>query len=192
MKITKITFENFLAYKDQTLTFDPKDDGIYVFVGQNSKGKSALYRGINYLLFGEAYTKGNKLSPSRLVNLDSIKEGNCNAKITMKFIDNLNVEVEVIRTIEYKGQNIQKASELKDSDFKETLAIIRNNGSVNKTLSEIILNSSFPRDLKDYFLIDGEEVSNWEQIIDNALTEGADEATKRRLKNKVKESIKKT
>ena len=189
MKITKITFENFLAYKDQTLTFDPKDDGIYVFVGQNSKGKSALYRGINYLLFGEAYTKGNKLSPSRLVNLDSIKEGNCNAKITMKFIDNLNVEVEVIRTIEYKGQNIQKASELKDSDFKETLAIIRNNGSVNKTLSQIILNSSFPRDLKDYFLIDGEEVSNWEQIIDNALTEGADEATKRRLKNKVKESI---
>ena len=189
MKITKITFENFLAYKDQTLTFDPKDDGVYVFVGQNSKGKSALYRGINYLLFGEAYSKGNKLSPSRLVNLDSIKEGNCNAKITMKYIDNTDMEVEVIRTIEYKGKNNQKASELKDSDFKETLAIIRNNVSLNKTISEIILNSSFPKDLKDYYLIDGEEVSNWEQIIDNALTEGADEATKLRLKNKVKESI---
>ena len=78
MIFKKITLQNFFSYGPNPEELDLSKPGLYLVLGENGEGKSAIFDAITFALFGQITKK---------INLPSIvnEKSDADCKVTLKF-----------------------------------------------------------------------------------------------------------
>ena len=190
--ITNIAFENFLPFHNEELFFEKDQEGVYLFIAENSSGKSAFFKSLQYVFFGKASDGKSKIPIHELINTDGIKNKNFNASVSISLNevrdDEEDMITQITRKITFTGNKDISFTDLNANYFKEDLEIIRNNEVMTQEDAKMFLRANFPPHLKEYYMVDGEEVSLWRGMINDAL-KSESEDTDEVLRNKIKASI---
>ncbi|UYO21126.1 AAA family ATPase [Bacillus sp. 41-22] len=166
MLIQKITFHHFRQFYDtQSITFaGVNSEGLVtVILGENGRGKTGIYRGLLFGLYGDMYLDQDADGKDDIVltntkalqeDYDGEKKG-VTCTVTIDFLHNQN-EFSISRSIfavqNDKGEKIERlhAAELKNVT----------NGSVITDKEEIqqFVNEILDERVKNYFFFDGERI----------------------------------
>ncbi|MEC3541590.1 ATP-binding protein, partial [Bacillus thuringiensis] len=166
MLIQKITFHHFRQFYDtQSITFAGVDNErlVTVILGENGRGKTGIYRGLLFGLYGDMYLDQDADGKDDIVltntkalqeDYDGEKKG-VTCTVTIDFLHNQN-EFSISRSIfavqNDKGEKIERlhAAELKNVT----------NGSVIIDKEEIqqFVNEILDERVKNYFFFDGERI----------------------------------
>src|SRR5208283_3837834 len=117
MRIKEIELDNFKSFGKHTLV--PLLDGFTTISGPNGSGKSNI---VDSLLFALGLSSTRSMRAERLPDLLNNLSGKNEARVTVRFMDGLGQEIEVVRRIR-----------VKDSGYTSTYIL---NGK-NTTLTEI-------------------------------------------------------
>lgn len=166
MVFKEVTLQNFFSYGPNPERLDLSQSGLYLIVGKNGEGKSAIFDAICFALFGKV-TKG--------VNLPEIvneKQGK-NCKVTLSFeVNGTNYYIERYRKHEKFYDTVKL---YKDGRTKEHL-ISKANKSDTQELIDGLINVNY-KSFINAVMLSGEIVSSFleaepykkKEIIENIL-----------------------
>jgi DNA repair protein SbcC/Rad50 len=103
----RVSLKNFLCYQDQVFTFE--DHPVWLLHGPNGVGKSAIFDGMIYALFGQP----QRNDANRNSGVDLIRRGESSLRVEFDFEFNCR-RYRVWRTRAKNGRTTQGASELVD------------------------------------------------------------------------------
>lgn len=152
--IKSIYLENFRTYKGQTeINVANGKKNITIIQGNNDAGKTTLMNAINWCLYGSENYNSKQERYNSIVFRDAAVNDIIPIKVILKMKDSEGNDVTISRLEEYIKINNEECSEY-DKDFN----IIMNNGTDDNYLNipENYIKTHLPRTLKDYFLFDGE------------------------------------
>ncbi len=160
MRLLSIKFDSFMQFKGkQEITFSEKN-GITVIRGGGGRGKTGIYRGFVFGLFGEKtlVQDVDKGSDVIFTNISSVEE-NKQAKASVKVAFEHSGDRYVIKRGLACIKNVNGYSEQKDS---AVMKITSKDGEVKIIKSEDAIaskiNKIVDRKLKDSFFIDAENI----------------------------------
>lgn len=167
MRIKKIRLKNYRQHKDLQITFDKKNEcDLYVFIGLNGIGKTNLLNAINWCLYGDEPHLSNESQQHPILNSGvlSLKDNE-----THDVAVELSVETEdhkpltFFRERKYKISNDNTGRIDQDSEIFEVS--IPDKKSNTKFLqgddANNIVNRFVPKNIREYFLFDGERLDNY-------------------------------
>ncbi len=123
MRINKLYLENFKQYKKSEITFP---DGLLGLVGKNGAGKSSIFEGIYFALYGKFNLTNDKMKNDHADAKESIV-------VSLSFTDD-NINYKVVR--EYRGKNLTAKAELfiNDNDVPDIIGVSEVNKKITKVL----------------------------------------------------------
>ncbi len=155
MIFKSIHLENFRNYKGpEELSFaDTGDKNITIIQGNNDTGKTTMMNAITWCLYNKE--KNSRDSPiyNRSVFNDTEINEEIPVKVKIKMEDSQGRDVEISRVNKYFKISKDECS-LPDKDFKIILDDGKNCSPVQFT--ENFINTHLPKSLENYFLFDGE------------------------------------
>lgn len=164
MKLIEIKFENFRQfYGIQTIELAKDDSNVTIIFGENGKGKTGVFRGLMFSLYGAKYLpQDDSKNEMHLVNFKMLKENMnkpVNATVTVTF-EHKNEKYIIKRSI----LGYQTNESIKEKDNGVELNFIDKNGNYNaeKITDEnkvrAIINEILDEKIKDFFLFDAEKI----------------------------------
>lgn len=167
MQLKSIEFQDFRQfYGTQKIEFANEEKNTTIIFGENGKGKTGIFRGLMFSLFGHIYlsqdNKNDKVSKIHLINWKKLEESDSSiaaAKVTTVFTDN-GREYKITRIIRGTkigtiiNERIAKVElEIKD-EVGNTLPLIHDEEIIKEELQNIV-----NEDVKDFFFFDGEDIN---------------------------------
>ena len=169
MKILRLELSNWARYRDPVIvSFDTTaEKNIILIHGLNDRGKTSLFYGLRYLLYGEKglrkHTNASYTKLSSWPNLLSAKEGDGELMIELKVeLDNSQV-IRIQRKRKFfqtpTGEEIQLSpkDELTIFDDNEPMDV----GSNIQNKEDWIQANVLPMDASQFFLFDGEVIQGY-------------------------------
>ena len=174
IKLNKIFLDDWLVFEgQQEVSFrTTKNANVITIFGENQAGKTSFLNAFRFALYGEVRDRrGNLVDTKNLVNRRSLRSGKKEFGVEVQFEDNGSD-----LTIQRKGT----------FESPETTLIVRQDGkSVSLDMAEKLISDLIPKQLANFFLFDGEHLSEYE-----ALTDASAEArAKKALKAKIEENL---
>jgi len=169
MKFEKLILENFASYYGQHI-FDFNTDQekpVVIIVGNNGYGKTSMFQGINWALYGEDYEKDLRKYKNRNI-LDYINEAavreaiqankNINISATLYFSHN-GSKYYMTQLVEAAPTKVDGKFTLKQVYRAANLYEVNPSGD-NKDIAhyKLLLNEILPSNVRDYFLFDGDRI----------------------------------
>jgi DNA sulfur modification protein DndD len=166
MIIQSLEMQNFRQYYgSQRLEFAYSDKGqiVTVVLGDNGRGKTGIYRGIMFALFGDLkLTQDSDEAELSLVNLKALRENpnQTEARVTVRFLHNQET-YEVSRSLVAGQIGSQVKEQLKDQKL-----VHLQSGKEWTTSKDILLKLQEFVDerVKHYFFFDGERIERLTRV----------------------------
>lgn len=164
MKIHKLTLENFRQFKGKnTMVFSSDNDkNVTVIFGENGRGKTGIFRGIMFNLFGDRKLPQDgdvDISEIHLVNSTAIceDEKHCvSAKVILEFSHKNNrYELEREITGILTGNGVIEQSR---PPILKGISQDGNSNTYNGDQAQQIIENIISKMIKGYFLFDGEKI----------------------------------
>ena len=135
---------------------------VTVVYGENMWGKTSLLNSLRWVWYGTALDRfKNPISIFNLVNWDAADEDNYSVQVELFFsVDD--DEFHLTRKIQPK---FVKSAPQRDADFEELLFLTQNSLSIKTAEIQPLLNSYMPWQVSDFFLFDGEQLDEYEQLL---------------------------
>ncbi|WP_042708476.1 AAA family ATPase [Methanobrevibacter wolinii] len=154
MILKSICLENFRTYKGEVKIDIANDEKkITIIQGNNDAGKTTLMNAINWCLYGSENYNSKQKRYNSIVFKDATNNDIIPVKVILKMEDSDGNDVTITRIEKYIKLNNNECEEY-EKDFK----IVTNDG-INDNFINIpndYINTYLPKTLKDYFLFDGE------------------------------------
>jgi DNA sulfur modification protein DndD len=150
--LTKVVVEDFnIFYGKQPLELT---EGLYVIHGVNGRGKSTFLNAITWALFGE-YTdgQGNTVTPKVMLNREAAKEGTTAFGVELHLSDG----EDKIR--------LRRSFDTAKPEAGVKLVVEKNGDMLNQDAGHELLRGLLDRDVSRFFLFDGEELRQYEQLL---------------------------
>jgi DNA sulfur modification protein DndD len=165
----RIEMENFgIFYGAQVLDLEP---GLYVVHGENGRGKTTIINAVKWTFFGRFQDRqGRVIDPKGILNRDAKREGATKFSVAMTLVDDQGVETLARRTCEVGA-----------GDVSVSLYVERGGQPLTQAESEHALRNFLEENVSRFFLFDGEQLREYEELLFDE-----DEATQSKL---VKRSI---
>ncbi len=159
MRVTRIQTKEFLAYRNLDIEVVESDKGIALFQGINGRGKSSLFTGIKWCLYGVAVKDSATLKGKQLLNRKYVAEHGSTR----------DAEVSVTLHLDFKGDKYELTRSLQfgESDTPKETVSIKKNGDVRASKEfEDLVQEFLPERIKDFFVYDGESQKLFERMAD--------------------------
>lgn len=162
MEILKIEFNNFRQfYGEQEIEFARGDKSITIIFGINGKGKTGIFRGLIFALYGSTHLpQDNKKDKIHLINWNALNEKSPNsASVTLTFTNN-----EAIYKIKRVIRGYKYNDEIIEEEESVQLYITKANGDISaeaitdRVEVKRIVDGILDEEVKDFFLFDGEKI----------------------------------
>jgi DNA sulfur modification protein DndD len=180
MKLTNVTFRNFMPYKGEHSLQFPTDDEVNVLIvfGDNMRGKTSLLNSVRWGLYGRAMGRHSREIPIiDIVNKEAIKIDDWRVEVHLKF--NANGHVYDLRRI--ADRKNPDCSPVSSKDFTENVYLRKDGVPLQGDMIPIEINNSAPEAVSRFFLFDGELLQEYESLLIDDSTQGKE----------IKESIEK-
>ena len=165
MRIERVLIENFRQYKN--ITFDFKQKGQYdlhIILGNNGIGKTNLLNAISWCLYGKESHLGNEKRAIKRINSNVLEEAissgieNCNVSVAVTIgVDNKHITFE--RRQKFKAN--REAFEVKPDFIVTVISSSGNEVITDSEQIEHLLRQYIPKDIKEYFFFDGEQLDKY-------------------------------
>jgi DNA sulfur modification protein DndD len=164
MKLLEIRFENFRQfYGNQSIEFSKDDKNITIIFGENGKGKTGVFRGLIFALYGSKHLpQDDSKNDLHLVNFKMLKE-NLNKPVTTSVsvtFEHKNKKYIIKRSL--LGYQTHEAIREKDNGVELNLIDENGNFSAEPIVDEdkvrAIINEILDEKIKDFFLFDAEKI----------------------------------
>ena len=116
MRLNYLEFQNFISYKK--LRFDFSENGLHLITGETGSGKSAIFEGILWCLFGRTV---KKVKMEELINEN--EEKNCFVKLSFEK-KNVTYKIVRYRSHDEYGDELKLFIDKKEYQGKDTQAKI--------------------------------------------------------------------
>lgn len=164
MQLIKLSINNFMPYKGETVLEFPNDNtkNTLVVFGDNMRGKTSLLNAIRWALYGKAIDRHSKIIPlQKLINIEAAREDDWVMESRLKF--SVNNDVYDLTRIAKKQDLVSTPNS--PNDFRvEVFLSINNNRQMGDKVEEII-NQVLPEEISRFFLFDGELLQEYEQLL---------------------------
>lgn len=178
MKLIRLTLENFMPYKGQTVLDFPQDaaKNTLIVQGDNMRGKTSLLNGIRWALYDKAQGRHLRSIPLHLMlNSEAASEGNWNMSAQIEF--EANGSIYDLRRVATKKNTVARPA--RPEDFQVFAYLKKDGAAIPANEIEGELNKFAPEQVSRFFLFDGELLQEYEEL----LIEGSDQG------KKIKEAI---
>jgi len=174
IKLNKIFLDDWLVFEgQQEVSFQTTTNAnVITIFGENQAGKTSFLNAFRFALYGEVRDRrGNLVDTKNLINRRSLRSGKKEFGVEVQFEDDGSH-----LTIQRKGT----------SESPETTLIVRQDGkSVSLDMAEKLISDLIPKQLANFFLFDGEHLSEYEALTDASAEAGA----KKALRAKIEENL---
>lgn len=173
MRFSSIEIHNYRQYKDLDLVFPKGSHDIQLIVGDNGTGKTNLLNAFTWCLYGEephlggAGRSSNKDDEPRLNKVaiaDCLARGaNKESVSVLLVIDDDNATVKVHRNVSFSVNGLTKVLERTPTQSFVVTVIGKDGRSraLEGEIADAYLNRLLPRQIKEYFFFDGEQLNNY-------------------------------
>lgn len=170
MKLTSISFENFMPYKGKTTIDFPQDEArnVMVVFGDNMRGKTSFLNALRWAFYGKAYGRHLREIPLQdILNREAASEGDWVIECNVKFeADGHKYD---LRRRAVKRDIVAEPS--RPEDFEVKVGLQKDGSSLSGYLIEAEVNRYVPEQVSRFFLFDGELLQEYE----NLLIEGSEQ-----------------
>lgn len=167
MRIKKIQLKNYRQHKDLQINFDKKNEyDLYVFIGLNGIGKTNLLNAINWCLYGDEPHLSNESQQHPLLNsgILSLKDNK-----THEVAVELSVETDDHKPLTFLRERKYGASTNNNGQLEQESELFEVSISDKKNNTKFlqgeeannIVNRFVPKNIREYFLFDGERLDNY-------------------------------
>lgn len=178
MKLIRLTLENFMPYKGETVLEFPQDTAKNTLIvqGDNMRGKTSLLNGIRWALYEKAQGRHLRSIPLHLMlNSEAAGEGNWKMSAQIEFeADGSRYD---LRRVATKKNTVARPT--RPEDFQVFAYLKKDGAAIPSNEIEGELNKFAPEQVSRFFLFDGELLQEYEEL----LIEGSDQG------KKIKEAI---
>ncbi len=166
MKLEKVTLENFRQYHGRQRLEFARDEQrrVTVIHGVNGAGKTSLFHGINWCLYGKSVENIKVVdNVGELINKEAVSQAisgqEVRASVELAFLHN--GERYVARR-SLRGTKQADGSVVHDNDDDFTMMRTRWDGQAERVNNPIgTMNAILPVNVREYFLFDGEKIDNF-------------------------------
>ena len=165
MKIDKITIQNFGIISDVEIDMTGKQGNLVFINGQNGRGKTTFQSALRWCFYGEIPTTTSKFA-SRY-GLKKINEGET---LVSKVTAEITLDAEGHSAFIERSQVFQKqAGTLPPKQLGNPQLIVKTRSGATDSLVDVLVNPEswiqqyFPQRLLNFFLFDGEKMTNFFQ-----------------------------
>lgn len=166
MKYQKLTVENFLIFKGEQQLSIPDGDGVVVLYGRNGKGKTSLLNAFRWAWTGSVRKRStHPLPPEDITNKVAIEEaggGSVRCRVRLEFEED-GTRWDLTRSLTRTG-----------GDYTTELTLLRDAVALSVAEAERMVAELMPREVEQFFLFDGELLDQYEKLLDDDSTAGAD------------------
>ena len=163
IRFIKLRLKNFTRIRDAEIDFSQNEaKPLTLIYGVNGSGKTTIMRAIRWALHGDTNDR-NFNNYSDLLNRNAQLEGIYNYSVTIIIKDN-DSSYEITRSCDLKKGIIKPSN---DNDFDTYLSVTRDGTSISDSKTQVILENLFPKDLLDFYFFDGEDLTNYENHVNN-------------------------
>lgn len=158
----QLSMTNFMPfYGRHAIEFTVKRPVTIVY-GENMWGKTTILNAFRWVWYGIALDRfKNNIARRRLVNWDAVDERNFSMQVDLFFLVDKD-EFQLSRKIQPK---YEESIPERDVDFEELLFLTKNDRSIKTSDIQPLLNSLLPLKVSDFFLFDGEQLDEYEQLL---------------------------
>ena len=157
VKFNKLIIKNYRQYKDLNFTFNDKN-GLYLFVGENSQGKSNVLNAICWCLYGEEPFKTN--NENHLIINDSL-DFNDDPEKFIEVVVSIEVQIDDSIFTFRRSVAVNMFGETKDNSKFDAFELKSNDlNSIHLDEPEIYVNRLLPNNIRRFFLFDGEGIDS--------------------------------
>jgi DNA sulfur modification protein DndD len=170
-----------IAFED-----DGKKNG-YAFFGANGRGKTSIYNAMKWCLWGEVKTRvrasrGSKISGRRrpivgnsdeniLMNREAYENDKIQSMSVIILAENDNGEIQITREVVSKTTLPRSDDELRE----ELTVVFGDESTSDKSRAQELIEKFFPRELQQFFFIDGEALEEYTEMMEKDSTLGLKE-----------------
>lgn len=138
-----------IFYGSQALDLDA---GLYVVHGENGRGKTTIINAIKWVFFGRFEDRqGRTVDPKGILNRDAKREGSTKFSVGLTLTDDDGVKTIARRTWEASGDG--------------GLYVERDGKPLNQAEAEITLQNYLEKNVARFFLFDGEQLREYEELL---------------------------
>ncbi len=169
MIFRRIEVENFgIFYGTQALDLKP---GLYVVHGENGRGKTTVINAVKWVFFGRFEDRqGRPVNPRGVLNLDAKREGSSKFSAALTVVDDQGVETTARRTCE-----------LGAGEPSVSLYVERGGQPLNQADAEHTLRNLLEENVSRFFLFDGEQLREYEELLFDEDKAAQQQAVKRSI-----------
>ena len=168
IRFKKLQMKNWMSFDGHHIIEFPSNNGVILIRGENGKGKTAIFNAIRWAWYGKIQSNTSNRS------IPIYKFINDNQKNSMNYEMYVSIEFD----LEGKAYSLTRSVTLREkkqltTDFHPTdkefdidlfLSIDNAQQSIGKQQT---LNQLFPQEISQFFFFDGEELKNYEELINN-------------------------
>ena len=147
MKVLELNLQNYKPYRDALFDFRSDDGHIHIVEGPQGAGKTSFHRAIQWVLYGDTPAPNYR----KHLNYLAQKEDEP-AEVELKLQDERGVHI-IQRSLTDLDHGTKKAQD-------ELLIIEKGETEITGSDAQDWINERIPKDLKNFFFLDGEEIQD--------------------------------
>lgn len=161
MRLVKLEMNNFRQYYGPvSVEFSDGEKNVTIITGENGKGKTGIYRGIMYALYGARHIQQDDHREEIILVNRVVMDSNTRAEMSVKLIFE---HQNKMYTVERHMVGMKANNKYVQQDGEVRLSITDEQGNYqpeysNKDEVKIIIEEILSTEIKDFFLFDGEKI----------------------------------
>lgn len=160
LNLRNLALEDFGPYRgSQSIAF-PSEHGVYIVYGPNGRGKTTLHNAFRYALYGEIRGRNRARAAREMANTDSAKERGYAMFKTVLDFDADGAKYRLTRVFDQSKSQV------------ETTFLERDGVPLSQVQTRETLKVLAPPSISQFFLFDGEQLQQYENLLDTDSEEG--------------------
>jgi DNA sulfur modification protein DndD len=160
LSISSLTLVDFGPYRGQQRIDLARDEGVFLIYGPNGRGKTNLHNAFRWALYGYTLDRRRRGAPDSIANSESRKtNGHASFKTILEF------------TSDDQRYRLTRAWDERSTP-QETLLLERNGTPLAQADATRVLNQIAPESVSQFFLFDGEQLRQYEDLLDPNSDDG--------------------
>ena len=175
MKFLSLEMNNWLIFKGRQDLLFPQDDyaNILIIFGENNTGKTSLFNGVMWALYGEIFDCRSRLVPNNtLLNTKASRDGENSFSVKLKIES------------EGKSYEIFRESKVVGATTTDQVILKEDNRVQDGAVAESIIEGLSPKQISQFLLFDGELLNEFENLV---TEEDGDQA--REIKKNIEKAL---
>src|SRR5262249_48248736 len=156
----RLTIQDFGPYRGRQEIAFSRDRGVYIVYGPNGRGKTTLHNAFRYALYGEIRGRRRIERARELANSEARKHAGYGSFETILDFEYQDARYRVTRRYDEREQP------------HEVMFLERDGVPMSQDDSEKTLQVIAPRSVSQFFLFDGEQLRQYEDLLDRDSEEG--------------------